>query len=174
MPGVNRSSRLPAAVLGFVVLCAGAWLSTGPPRITLLNAALRIDYPWPRGTGAAICCLGALALAWAIPRPTLRRVATVLALGPLLIAIHLLVWKLEIATPALSFRGLFGTTTIAWPEVARIDLLAGAIVVDAKNGSRVTIDTTDFAADQRASVERTLARHVAEHGGPAPRVIVPL
>lgn len=174
MPGVNRSSRLPAAVLGIAVLGVGAWLSSGAPRITLLNAALRIDYPWPRSAGAALCCLGALAAAWAIPRATLRRIAMVLALGPLLIALHLLAWKLDIEAPGLSFRGLFGTTTIRWPDVAHIDLLAGAVRVEAKDGTQLQIDTTDFSIEQRASVERTLARHVEEHGGPAPRVVVPL
>jgi hypothetical protein len=174
MPGVTRSSRLPLVLVGIVVVVAGAWVSSGPPRITLLNAALRIDYPWTRALGAGICALGAFLLASLVPRLALKRVAFVLALGPLLVALHLLAWRLEIATPGLSYRGLLGTTAIPWAEVAHIDLLVGAVRVEARNGTQVQIDTTDFSIDQRASVERTLARHVEEHGGPTPRVIVPL
>jgi hypothetical protein len=174
MPPVNRPLRLALAVAGLAALVAGAWLSAGAPRLTLLNAALRIDYPWKNGAGALVCALGVGALAALATKPVLRRIGLVAALGPLLLAIHLFVWRLEVKAPGLEFRGLLGSTTVAWPDVARIDLEAGAIVVGAKNGTTVRIDTTDFAADQRASVERTLARHVQEHGGPTPRVVIPL
>ena len=173
MPPVNRPARPALTALGGALTLAGAALSVGAPRITLLNAALRIEYPWPRSAGALLAAIGVAILASLVRRVTLRRIGFVLALGPLLIAGHLLLWRLEIAASSLSFRGLFGTTSLAWPEVASIDLLAGAILVESRGGDKVSIDTTDFAADQRASVERTLARHVKEHGGPDPRIVVP-
>jgi len=173
MPPVNRFARQALIALGALLTVVGAYLSAGPPRITLLNAALRIEYPWSRGAGAFVAAIGLMLLAALMTRLSLRRIGFVLALGPLLIAGHLLLWKLEIAASSLSFRGLFGTTTVTWPEVASIDLLAGAILVQSRSGAHVQIDTTDFAAEQRASVERTLARHVKEHGGPEPRIVVP-
>jgi Bacterial PH domain len=174
MPGVIRPWRLLLLALGLGLVIGGAWASAGIPRLTLLNAALRIDHPWRHGAGAAACAAGVAMLAASVSGTTLRRIGFILALGPLLLSIHLLAWRLEIAAAGLSFRGLLGTTRVAWPDVARIDLEARAIVVEAKGGERVRIDTANFAPDQRAAVERTLARHVQEHGGPTPRVVVPL
>ncbi len=173
MAPVNRPARLALTALGASLAAGGAYLSSGPPRITLLNTALQIDYHWSRGAGAFGAAIGAALLAASLRRVSLRRIGLVLALGPLLIAGHLLLWKLEIAASSLSFRSLLGTTTMAWPEVASIDVFSGEIQVESRGGARARIDTTDFAADQRASVERTLARHVKEHGGPEPRIVVP-
>jgi hypothetical protein len=174
MPPVNRPARLALLALGAALTLAGGYLSAGPPRITLLNAALRIEYPWARGAGGLVAALGLAMLAALMTRSTWRRIGFVLALGPLLIAGHLLLWKLEITDSSFSFRGLFGTTTMAWSEVASINVFPGSgILVESRSGAKLHLDTTDFAADQRASVERTLARHVKEGSGPEPRIVVP-
>jgi len=171
---VIRPARQAWIALGVVLTLAGAALSVGSPRITLLNAALRIEYPWARSAGALMAAVGIAILAAFLRRLSLRRLGFVLALGPVLIAGHLLLWKLEIADSGFSFRGLFGTTTMAWPEVASINVIPGSgILVESRAGAKVQIDTTDFASDQRAALERTLARRVKEGNGPAPRIVVP-
>jgi hypothetical protein len=150
--------------VALVLDVAGGYLSAGPPRLTLLNASLVVEYPWPRGAAAVACALGIAGLAALVSRPVLRRIGLVLALGPLLVGAHLLWYRLEADNDALVSRGALGTTTLAWRAVRGIDLAPETVSVRG-DASTISIDTADFSPEQRATLERTLARHVREQGG---------
>jgi hypothetical protein len=157
--------RAILAGLAGAVLASGAYFSVGPPRITLLNASLVLEYPWLRGAAAFACAMSVTALATLVDRPVSRRTGFVLALGPLLVAAHLLLYRLEAGSAGLASRGVLGTTTIAWHDVLGVELGATAVLVRGGGEHSIRIDTSDFAPEQRATVERTLARHVRENGG---------
>lgn len=164
-------AALVALSLGMIVTFG--YLSGGPPRITLLNASLVVEYPWPRGAAAVACALGVALAGAVLTRRALRRLAFVLAMGPLLVGGHLLAYRLEASGAALASRGILGTTTIAWREVREVEQSSADLLVRGLGSARIRIDTTDFGPEQRATLERTVARHVRENGGAGGIVTVP-
>lgn len=160
---MHRRALMAGLSAAFVL--AGAFFSVGPPRITLLNASLLVEYPWRRGAAALLSALALAALAAVLPKPTLRRIGFVLALGPLLVAGHLFLYRLEAGPDGLASRGLLGATTIAWRDVHGVELGATAVLVRGLGSKSIRIDTSDFAPEQRATVERSVARRVREKGG---------
>lgn len=153
------------AVPAAAAVVATAWLSAGPPRITLLNASVVVDYPWPRSVAAMACAAGIALLAALLRKPALRGVGFVLALGSLLVGAHLTLYRLEASGSGIASRGVLGTTTIGWKAVNGVELGAADILVHGEGGTTISIDTADFAPEQRAILERTVARHVRESGG---------
>lgn len=166
-----RAARSILAVLGVVIAVGLAWLSGGPPRLTLLNTALVVDYPWLRGT-SALCCAAVLVLAAvATPQARARWIGLVFALLPFAVGLHLLLYQVEAADAGLRTRGLGGGHTLAWREVSSLRLGAESLTVEG-GGATIRIDTADFSAEQRAALERSLARRVNEAGG-GPVLTVP-
>src|SRR5262245_66016187 len=51
--------RLALLVLGLVLVVAGVFFAVGPPRFTLVNAGLRLDYPSARAVSAFVAAVGA-------------------------------------------------------------------------------------------------------------------
>jgi len=160
---VNPRLRWLGALAAVAVLAAAAWLIRAPMRITLVNTTLRIDDPWTRAASFALAGLGLAALAIALPA---RRV-----MRGLLVAGAVLVFAVAAATTStwlearpevLTARRWFRLTTIPWNEVSRVDSWRDAVVVWSASGARVVIDARRLDAQQRAVLERTIARHVRE------------
>jgi hypothetical protein len=156
--------RLVAAV---ALIVLGAVASMGPPRLTLTNAGLSVEYPWFRGAGALAAALGAALLALAVRRRWPRVAAGALAVLGLAVGAHLLAYRLEADAAGLSSRGLGGRRVVAWPSVSRVEGGPGAIVVVGADQTRIEVDTTDFRPEQRASLERTIARHLRDSSAAA-------
>lgn len=157
---------MPAAGVGLIAL--GAWLSTGHARLTVLNDALRFDYPFARSGGAATAALGLLLIAfWA--RSWRRLVPAFIAILCAGVSVHLLVYRLEASRQALEQREALGTTRLTWAEVRNVES-DGTLIVVSGLESTVSIDTTDFTPDQRSVLNRSLARHVREAGERSRRV----
>jgi len=78
------------------------------------------------------------------------------------VAIHLSVYRVDADQAGLASRGLFGRTRIPWGEVAGVDGDAGQVVVTGKAQNKIRVDTADFRPDQRATLDRTIARRVRE------------
>jgi len=154
---VSGKRRIVASV---VLIVAGAIVSMGPPRLTLTNAGLSVEYPWFRGVGALVAALGAGLLAVALRRRWPRIAAGALAVLGLAVGAHLLAYRLEADAAGLSSRGLTGRRTVAWPGVSRVEGGPGTIVVVGSDETRIEVDTTDFRPEQRASLERTIARRI--------------
>ena len=156
--------RYAALALCSVVLLAGVVLTWGPPRAVWLNAGLRIEYPWPRSAAAFAAALGAAAVAFLTPRRSLRTVATALAAAVACVGAGLLLYRLEALDQGLVERRLLGTARLAWSDVASVQPEAEALVISGA-GTRMRIDTAPFTPDQKAGLERTIARRVREASG---------
>ena len=154
--------------VGVVLIAAGAFLSTGPPQLVLLNASLRLQYPWIRGCGALLAGAGALLLTAVLSRLALRLIAGVAAIAAFAVALHLFRYRLEATAAGLVSRGALGTTVIGWKEIKSVERGPDLMVVSGPGETSIRVDTTDFGPEQRASLERTIARHVGEAGRPAP------
>jgi len=158
----SRVSRKRRIVAGAVLVVAGAIASAGPPRLTLTNAGLSVEYPWFRGAGALVAAAGAALLASAFRKRWPRVAAGALAALGLAVATHLLAYRLEADAAGISSQGIGARRTVAWPAVSRVEGGPGAIVVVGADQTRIEIDTTDFRPEQRASLERTIARRIKD------------
>jgi PH (Pleckstrin Homology) domain-containing protein len=159
---VTNRIRIALLVVGAAVFIAGAYASQGPPRLTLLNAGLSVQHPWRHPVGAVIAAGGAALLAAASPRRWSRLIFHALAALSLVVAIHLVAYRVDADQSGLASRGLLGRTRIPWPEVAGVDGDASQVVVTGKSQNKIRVDTTDFRPDQRATLDRTIARRVRE------------
>jgi hypothetical protein len=156
---VNLSRRIVASV---VLIVTGAILSMGQPRFTLTNAGLNVEYPWFRGAGALLAALGAALLALVLRRRWARIAAGALAVLGAVVGAHLLAYRVEADAAGLSSRGVGWRHAVAWSAVSRVEGGPGAIVIVGTDETRIEVDTTDFAPEQRASLERTIARRIKE------------
>ena len=145
-----------------ILVTAGAIASMGSPRLTLTNAGLIVEYPWFRGLGAIVAAAGAALAFLSVEGRWKRAVALAFAAVAVGVGAHLLAYRLEADADGISFRGLGGRRVIAWPVVSRVEGGPGGIVVAGADDNRIELDTTDFRPDQRASVERTIARRVKD------------
>lgn len=156
----------PALLLAVAVL--GTVLALGTPRFTWLSSGLRIDHPWPRGVAALAGSLGLVVLAWATPRTAARLVLAFLASGLLVLGLDRLAWRVDASDASLARRSLLGSQNVRWNDVAHVQLTDSAIVVTARDATRLGIGTARFHPDDRARLERTIARRVREASAAAP------
>jgi hypothetical protein len=154
--------RRLAPVLLSAAILASAWLAFGPARVTWLNSGLRIDYPWPRGAAALLATAGSALLAALLHNRLLRLGAAVLALVGLFLGLGLLAYRLEASETGITLGGVLGSTTIAWTDVTRVETGARTLVITDRAEAQVRVGTGDLAPEQRARLERTIARRVKE------------
>jgi hypothetical protein len=159
---VNNRIRIVLLAIGAITFVAGAYASQGPPVLTLLNTGLSVHHPWRHPVGALGAAAGAGILAWVSPRRWARAIFVALAGLSVLVAIHLTAYRVDADQTGLASRGLFGGTRIPWLEVAGVDGDAVQVVVTGKDQGKIRVDTTDFRPDQRAVLDRTIARRVGE------------
>ncbi len=157
--------RRAALAAALATLVGGLLVAWGPLRAVWLNAGLRIDYPWPRGASALVAAGGAGGLA-ALARPgALRLLAAAVSIVLGLLGAGLLLYRLEALDEGLVERRLLGTVRLAWSDVTGVQTEPEALLV-AGAATRVRIDTTQLSPDQRASLERTIARRLREASAP--------
>ena len=132
------------------------------PRLTLLNAALRIDYSWVVGTAALAAALLLAAAAALVPRRWARAVLVVGAVAVAGVGSARLRYRLDIEPDGLNSRELTGTTLVPWGEVTHVDRGTEALVVWGRGDAQIRVDTASFEGDQRAALERALARRIIE------------
>lgn len=147
-----------------VLFLAGAWFSSGPARLTLVNVGLRVDYPWPRALGAAVAFLGAAGAAVLFRRLWARVLLACLAALAFYVALHLSLFRFDASDTGVSFRGVLGTDRLAWAEVRKVETGPGLRVLLGPGDHRVGVDTTDLLPTDAAALDRTIARRVAESG----------
>ena len=157
MPDMRRR-----AIAAAVLIVAGAIVSMGAPRLTLTNAGLSVEYPWFRGAGAIVAALGAALLAATVRRRWARVAAVALAALGLAVGAHLFTYRLEADAAGFTSRGLGGRRAVAWPAVRRVDAGPGVVVIVGGDEASIEVDTTDFRPEQRASLERTIARRIKD------------
>ncbi|HET6899770.1 MAG TPA: hypothetical protein VFK70_15550 [Vicinamibacteria bacterium] len=132
------------------------------PRLTLLNAALRIDYGWVVGTAALASAVLLAAAAALVPRRWARAALVVGAVAVASVGSARLRYRLDIEPSGLNSRELTGTTLVPWGEVTHVDRGTEALVVWGRGETQIRVDTASFEGDQRAALERALARRIIE------------
>ena len=132
------------------------------PRLTLFNAALRIDYGWSVGTAALASALLLAAAAALAPRRWARAALVVGAVAIAGVGSARLRYRLDIEADGLNSRELTGSTLVPWGEVTHVDRGTEALVVWGRGDAQIRVDTASFAGDQRAALERALARRIIE------------
>jgi hypothetical protein len=151
-----------AILAASALIVAGALISMWQPRFTLTNAGLAVEYPWFRGAGAFLAALGAGLLAFALRRRGARVAAGGLAVFGAVVGAHLLAYRVEADAGGLSSRGVGWRREVAWSAVSRVEGGPGTIVIVGADETRIEVDTTDFGPEQRASLERTIARRIRD------------
>ncbi len=156
------------STLGLGVAAAAVLpLALRPPRLTLLNAALRVDYGWAVCLAAVSTALLLAAAAAAAPPRWARRVGAGVAIVAATFGASRLSYRVETRTDVVYARALAGSTSVPWAEVTRVDRGRQILVVWGRGDTQVRLDTSGFAGEQRAALERALARHIFESTLPA-------
>src|SRR5262249_9965476 len=73
-------------------------------------------------------------------------------------------YRLEVVEDGVHARGLLGTRHLPWTAVAHVELRSDALVLADAHAAALEIGTSGLTADQRASLERTVARRVRGTG----------
>ena len=152
-----RSALIVAGAILFVV---GAYQSQGPPRFTLLNAGVAVQHGLRHPAGALLAAIGAGLLAIAATRRWARLIFIPLAILSVLVSIHLALYRVDADQTGLASRSLLRQVRIPWGEVTGVDGDGVQIVITGRSRNKIRIDTTDFRPDQRATLDRTIARRV--------------
>jgi len=157
----TRRAAVPALLAASVV---GAVASMGSPRLTLLNADLHIAYPWTRGVAALACAAAAAGLALTVRMRWARVAAGAFAVAAALAGAHLLRYRVRAGADGIESRGLLGVDRLAWSAIGQVQTGPGLLLLTGSGGESVRVDTTDFRAEDRAALDRTIARRL--RGGP--------
>ena len=155
--------RLAAlALAGLAALLLGVWGAAGAPRLTLSNTGLAIDYPTLRTLANLAAAAVTAGLAFVLKRRVLGVAALVVVTGLSVLGLHRLGYRLEVGPAGLSVRDLRGSRRLGWRDVTEVEPEAHSLLLRGRGGERIDIDTSGFTAEQRASLERTVARRVRE------------
>jgi len=144
------------------MVAAGVWLTAGPPRLTVLNTALRLDHPGRQSAGALLAACGFALAGAAARRLPLRLLSAVPALVALAAAAHLAVYRVELTQQALVDEGLLRRTEIPWDRIQRVEVAPSALLVFRDRELLLRIEMGGFSPDQQATLKRGIARRVRE------------
>ena len=157
----TRARWLSALALGLAAVAALP-LALRSPRLTLLNAALRVDYAWLVGAAALAAAVFLMTGAFLAPA---RWAKVALAIGVVAfvsVGGERLRYRLEVQPEGLSSRGLTASTMLPWADVTHVDRGTEALIVWGRGDEQIRIDTASFEGGQRAALERALARRILE------------
>jgi hypothetical protein len=162
------SRRALLAALALAALALGLALAfTAAPRLTLTNTGLVFAQARAASLGAFLAAGGALALAVHGRSRGLRSVAAILALGLVGLGAQRALFRVEVGPDRLSVRGLLGVRSVGWTEIARVLTPVGELILEDRSGAVVRVSTGSLLPEQKASLERAVARHVATAQLPA-------
>jgi hypothetical protein len=157
-PSRRRGPLLALAIL----LCIPALTYSAAPVLTLVNDGLvvspRAD-AWLSALGPALCWLALACL-----RRSRAQTAAGLALAVVFAGLSLDrgLDRVRLDGSGISQRGLFGTAALAWSEVTRVDTGTARLIAWAGDERQVSIPIERWTPEQRATLERAIARRVRE------------
>jgi hypothetical protein len=162
---VRAPLRIALIVVGAILFVVGAYQSQGPPRLTVLNTGLSVTHGLRHPAGALLAAVGAILLAKGATLRGARVFFMALAALSVLVSVHLAAYRVDADHTGIASRSLLRLIRIPWGEVVAVDGDAGLVVVTGKDQNKIRVDTTDFRPDQRATLDRTIARRVRESPG---------
>jgi hypothetical protein len=159
---MRRPTRVLLSAAGLVIAVAGAASAVAPPRFTWVNDGLVVQYPWRVAAGAGLAALGLVAVASMLRPRALRALVLLLAVANLAFAASRGTYRVRAGPERVSRSGLFGDASIAWRDVARVEDASEAIVLHTASGQSLRVDCASFTPDERAALDRTIARRIRE------------
>jgi hypothetical protein len=158
---MNRTRLLIG--LASVGVIVGVVLGVGAPRLTLLNAGLRIDYPAIQAVGRLLAGASLGLAAYAVARRWMMVLLALAALVAVGAGARRVADRMDAGSDDVALRGLFGTTRLPWATVTRVDTGPAVIVIWGPGDAQIRLETGAFKAEQRAVLERTISRRVREN-----------
>jgi hypothetical protein len=156
--------RTAALALAALVAVLAFYVSLGPPRVLWLNAGLEIAHEWTHGAAALVAAAAVAAMAAAVHRRPPQVLALVAAVSLAVFGAQRFAYRVDAVQDALSLRTILGTTRIPWTAVTRMDAAPGHLTA-VSNGGAIRIATAGLSSDERAALERTVARRIREADG---------
>src|SRR5205809_353780 len=114
---------------GAVTVVAGAIFAFGAPRLTLVNAGLRVEYPHTQAMAAGMMAAGAALLAAGLRRRWARAGCAVVAVAAVAVAAQRISYRLEVDGRGPVSRQWGEQTAVAWSDVSRVESGPARIVV---------------------------------------------
>lgn len=142
--------------------------SRGPLRLTWTNEGVVGAFPWQTIALAAAAAFGLAPALVLVSRPAGRLILALAAAGLVARAGDRAVYRLEAAAAGLTQRTLLGSTALAWRTVSQVTGSARAILVRDEAGASIEIPASLVRPEDRATLERTLARRIRESQAPKP------
>ncbi len=161
--GPDRAARHVAARVA-VALAAGTAMLTvsATPLVTLLNDAIEVRWRFGYALAAFSAAVGWLVVALPHGARPLRLLAGMLALAAASTGTDRALFRARVDDAGLSSRGLFGTTSLAWRDVTRVESGSARLIVSGRDERQVRVPVDGWREDQRAALERSIARRVRE------------
>jgi len=160
--------RTAALALAAAIAAAAFYASLGPPRVLWLNAGLEIAHEWTHGAAALLAAAAAVGMAASLRNRAGQVLALLGAVALGIFGAHRLAYRVDAVQDALSLRTILGTTRIPWTAVTRMD--AGPEYLTAvADGAAIRIGTASLSAEEKAALERTVARRMKEADSSRPR-----
>jgi len=156
-----RKAALAAAA---VVVAVAFYVALGPPRLVWLNAGLEIAHEWTHGAAAVLAAAAAAGMSAALRNRAAQVVAVVSAAALGVFAAQRITYRVDAVQDAISLRTILGTTRIAWSDVTRMDAAPTHLTAVSTTGA-IRIGTAGLSADEKAALERTVARRMREADG---------
>jgi Bacterial PH domain len=165
---MTRQRGVLAAFSAVLVLGGLVW-GSGAPALTLTNGALVAAYPLAGPCGRLVAALGCVLLALLL-RGRGRLLASAPAAAFLIVGLHQAFYRIQADSDALELRGLFTHERLPWKDVVRVDRSDTQLDVVGPQDRIVALPVAALQPADRASLERTIARHLREiaHPEPAP------
>lgn len=154
--------RHGAWAVGLAALIAGVVLSVDTPELTLHNTGIRIEYGIRPVAGTLLAGAGTALLAATARRLALRILWGALAVFLLGVCAEVLRYRVDADGEGLSSQGMLSSTRIPWAAVTQVERGRDVLVVWGGEERQIRVATSDFRPEQRASLERTIARRVRE------------
>jgi hypothetical protein len=162
--------RIAALALAALVAVVAFYVSLGPPRVLWLNAGLEIAHEWTHGAAALVAAGAVAAMAAVLHRRGPQALALVAAASLAVFGAQRLAYRVDAVEDALSLRTILGTTRIPWTAVTRMDAAPGHLTA-VSDAAAIRIGTASLSADERAALERTVARRMREADSSRPHPV---
>jgi hypothetical protein len=161
-------SRISLAAGAGILLVAGSLPFLGAaPRFVFTNDGLTIDHRPAQALAAGALALGLWLLAGVLRRRRAALYALVaLGLGAATVALDLASFRLTVDGHFVDRRALVEAERIAWSEVASVESGPAAVLVRGPGERAIRIEARAMTPDDRATLDRTIARRVRESRKP--------
>jgi hypothetical protein len=161
-------ARIALVALGSVAaLVAGFGALRALPRLTLANAGIRLDYPASALWLGLLAAAGAASVAFILAARPLRIGAAIAAAALLLVAVDRAAFRIDLDDVGLRLRRPLSSARVEWRDVTKVDSGAEVVTLATRSGSSVMLEVGSLTSEQRASLDRAIARRL--RGGDAPK-----